>query len=452
MLNSGNQKAFLSRTYWHQAPEPLIFEHIITGGKHFEKTPVDPKNDISKTMNIFKRTWLLAWLFPLVWSCTPPRSQNPQVEQASLAIPIVATQTTDYVVSRRGKILHAKRLPEMFTPAWVDTLKFPLIDDRLALALKHQLHVLEQRGPDTFRFGNRLVSKAEMAQVIQYLLERRDLIPMDPAFFLDAMQSWGKDARGHVRMTGYYTPTIKVSHEQTKRFWYPIYARPKEWQGPWPTRAQIDGAGALKGRAEVIAWAEDPVEVYYMQLQGSGYATFVDTGEKVVLAYDGTNRHPYRSIETFLLSRKDLRIKDLTISGIKRFLKAHPQLRDTVLFSNPSYVFFRLRRGTVKGAGQVPLLEGISVAADPKYFPLGSVLLAWIPQYNEKGRVSGHAFKILLPQDTGGAIRGPGHLDIYSGVGRKGERIASMRHHYGRVWVLLPKSNDQIAFQPLALP
>lgn len=447
--------AFWMRTNWHQIFDYHKFEEIFRG-KHFEKTPVNPDNDISKfdPMNTFARLLLPAALLVFAWSCDQPQARK--IEKASISaefpLPAADRPTTDYTVSRRGKIMHAKPLPEMFTPAWVDTLEFPVIDDRLALALRHQLRVLQQAGPEVFRFGGREVRKEEMAQVIGYLLERKGMTPVDAELFLEAMQSWGKDRRGHVRMTGYYAPVLQVSHTRTERFWYPIYSYPEGWEGPMPTRAQIDGEGALEGKAEVVAWAEDPVDVYYLQLQGSGYATFVDTGEKFVLTFDGTNGHPYRSIEAWLMKREDLRIGNLSIAGVKRFLKQHPEIRDSVLFANPSYVFFRLRKGVIKGAGNVPLMEGISVAADPDYFPLGSVLLAWVPEYDRKGRLAGHSFKLLLPQDTGGAIRGPGHLDVFSGVGKTGERQAGMRHHYGRVWVLLPKSRGQLAFQPLSLP
>ncbi len=448
-----NQSVCRMRTDWHHTFDCHNFEEILRGG-HCEQRTVNPRNNISNPMNIFIRTLPLAVLLAVAWSCGGPQ---PQKEAALSALPralpvATPTQEVDYTISRRGKILGARSLPAVFTPARVDTLEFPVIDDRLALALQHQLRVLEAAGPETFRFGERVVHKAEMAQVIQYLLERKGLAPMDAELFLDAVQSWGRDRRGHVRMTGYFAPVLKVRKQKSEKYWYPIYSYPDEWEGPLPSRAQIDGAGALEGKAKVVAWAEDPVDVYYLQLQGSGYATFVDSGEKYVLAFDGTNGHPYRSIEAWLMKHKDLRVSNLTIEGIKRFLKQHPEWRDSVLFANPSYVFFRLRKGVIKGAGGVPLMEDISVAADPDYFPLGSVLLAWMPQYDRKGRLAGHKFTILLPQDTGGAIRGAGHLDVFSGVGKSGERKASMRHHYGRVWVLLPRSRGQLAFQPVVLP
>ena len=134
----------------------------------------------------------------------------------------------------------------------------------------------------------------------------------------------------------------------------------------------------------------------------------------------------------------------MSFKGIKRFLQRNPSLRDSVLHFNPAYTFFTPKRGLVKGAGQVPLMKAISIAADPKYFPPGSVLLATIPIY-EKGRISHHEYRLLLPQDVGSAVKGPGHVDVYCGVGTAGEKMASRLHHYGKIWMLTPKRNEQVA-------
>jgi membrane-bound lytic murein transglycosylase A len=135
------------------------------------------------------------------------------------------------------------------------------------------------------------------------------------------------------------------------------------------------------------------------------------------------------------------------LDGIKKYLRQNPDQMEEVLFANPSYTFFRPTRSAVKGAAGVPLVEGVSIAADPDYFPLGSVVLASVPVYNKKGKIIDHEFKILLPQDTGAAINGPGHVDIYTGVGTRAKRAASAYHHYGNMWILLPKDNTQLAMK-----
>ena len=129
----------------------------------------------------------------------------------------------------------------------------------------------------------------------------------------------------------------------------------------------------------------------------------------------------------------------ISMEGIKSFLAKNPQLRDTVLNYNPSYTFFHDKGNKPLGAGTVPLTEMISIAVDPRYIPLGSVLLAAVPVINDAGNVIRHDYKILLAQDVGGQINGPGHIDYYCGTGKKGQERASKHHHYGNLWLLLPK-------------
>ena len=116
---------------------------------------------------------------------------------------------------------------------------------------------------------------------------------------------------------------------------------------------------------------------------------------------------------------------------------------EEVLYSNPSYVFFRPSKARVSGAGPVPLTPEYSIAVDPKYIPLGSCLLAAVPIHDKKGNFTHHEYRILLAQDTGGAINGPGHVDLYTGIGKQAKRDAGYTHHYGGLWLLLPKEKEE---------
>ena len=107
--------------------------------------------------------------------------------------------------------------------------------------------------------------------------------------------------------------------------------------------------------------------------------------------------------------------------------------------ANPSYVFFKEGNGVVKGAGAIPLTAGHSIAVDPKYIPLGSTLLAKVPIADEKGNFVKHEYRILFAQDTGGAINGPGHVDLFTGVGKSAKKIACNTHHFGELWLIAPK-------------
>ena len=122
---------------------------------------------------------------------------------------------------------------------------------------------------------------------------------------------------------------------------------------------------------------------------------------------------------------------------------------DSVLFANPSYVFFEPAQSRPKGAGLVPLTSMHSIAVDTRYIPLGSVLLATVPVINKRNQVIRHEYKLLVAQDVGGAIKGPGHVDLYTGIGTAARRKASALHHYGKLWLLLPNSDK--TEEPLAM-
>lgn len=130
---------------------------------------------------------------------------------------------------------------------------------------------------------------------------------------------------------------------------------------------------------------------------------------------------------------------------LKRFLRQHPDVRQEVLNANPSYTFFKVQKTEVRGAGQVPLTGGYSVAVDPKIIPLGSTLLATIPVYGPKNEVTHHEYRILFAQDTGGKIKGAGRVDVFMGIGDEAARAAGRLHHFGKLWILLPEEAAAVA-------
>jgi membrane-bound lytic murein transglycosylase A len=344
-------------------------------------------------------------------------------------------------IKDNGKLKEAPLLEKDFSRASWEEVGFPVITPAVAKALRHQLQVIKKnlksgQHPKNSKLG---ASYAEMKEVIELLLAREGTKPDDLFQYLDPWQSKGGDRHGNIYFTGYYTPAVKVKKVKDNMYKYPIYAYPADWKGALPSRRDIDGVGALAGRGLELAYAADPFDIYLMQLQGSATVIFTDTGERMLFRYAGENGHAYRNIQNFFRTRKHLGLNDLTISNIRRYVASHPHMRDSILFYNPSYTFFATESGKVRGAGEVPLLEGISIAADPRYFPMGSVLLAAVPVIDEDRNVMHHDYKILLPQDVGGAVRGGGHVDLYCGKGDYGREKAASIHHYGRIWVLLPK-------------
>jgi len=134
-------------------------------------------------------------------------------------------------------------------------------------------------------------------------------------------------------------------------------------------------------------------------------------------------------------------VSKASIRGIRRYLNAHPELMDEVLFSNPSYVFFTQQKAQPYGAGLAPLTPNYSVAVDTRYIPMGACLLARVPLLSND-KVIDFEYRVLLAQDIGGAIKGPGRIDLYMGIGELAQNKASAMHHYGQLWLLTPKSQD----------
>ncbi len=348
-------------------------------------------------------------------------------------------------IERNGKLNSAAKLDSVFTTASWDDMGFPVITEALKLALQHQLHVLEKSDMnDSRKIGNLKVNYGDLREVLELLVQRAGTQPTDLGQYLNLMQTWGEDKMSNVHFTGYFTPVLKVKKVKDGKFKYPIYAFPKNWKGKLPSRRQIEKEGVLDTMNVVLAYASNPLDVYFMQLQGSGTVEYLDTKERALFRYAGENGHRYRNIQRFFKNRSDLSLSNLSPEGIKRFLIKHPEKMDSVLHYDPSYTFFEPKKGLAKGSANVPLMEHISIAADDRYFPLGSVVLAALPIY-ENGRITHHEYKILLPQDVGGAVKGAGHVDVYCGNGALGQSIASNLHHYGRLWLLLPKKNEQVA-------
>lgn len=350
-------------------------------------------NQKPKPMNITKPGILLGTVLVLGISMNEPAVVEKKFVEDSIQFP-----SEDYSPSRiNGKYLDVEKRDQVFTPSDLAELGFPRIGEDLVIALRNQIHVLESSNfKDDKAFGNLNLTYEDMLSVIQVLLEKKG---RDIHQYLEAQEVWGtSEHKGHVFFTGYYTPELTIRKQKSSKFKYPIYAYPTDWEGQLPSRKEIDGEGALEGLGLELGYAADPVDIAAMQLQGSGYVEYEDTGEEYLFRYAGQNGHPYRNIQRFFTERKDIRIGDISYKGIKQFLQQNPELKDSVLFTNPSYTFFAPEKGLVKGSGDVPLMKGISIAADPDFFPPGSVLLAALPVADDNGHVTHHEYRILLPR------------------------------------------------------
>jgi membrane-bound lytic murein transglycosylase A len=265
--------------------------------------------------------------------------------------------------------------------------------------------------------------------------------------------------------TGYYEPLLHGSRRRHGRYTVPLYGRPPELvtvdlgrfrddlkgkrlagrveKGalvPFADRKAID-EGALAGRKLEIVWVDDPVGAFFLQVQGSGRVELAEGGEMRV-GYAAQNGHPYTSIGKALIQSRALNPATVSLQTIRAWLQAHPDRIDDVLEKDASYVFFQEVKGREgpMGAEGVPLTAGRSMAVDLDYLPLG--VPVWLsagapdPDLRKPDR---KLHRLLVAQDTGGAIRGPVRGDLFWGFGPQAEALAGRMKHRGKLWVLLPK-------------
>ena len=349
--------------------------------------------------------------------------------------------TPYYAMDASGRDTSYQQIENLYTKTSLDYIDFPVITDSLLIALKNHQTLLKIRKQDEVQvFDNLELSIAEMAKTIELLIQLKE----DPSKLaeLEAYRISGEKKSGNVKFTGYYTPLIEVSKRKTNIYKYPIYAKPDGFIGSLPTRKAIDFENILKDRGLELAYAKNRLDVYFMQLQGSGYVQYRD-GSRQMYGYGGANGHGYRSIGRYL-KNNDYRVKSISEKGLRNFFTKRPDLISEILPINNSYTFFKPRNTPPKGAGHVPLLEGISCAVDRRYLPLGCTALASIPKYDENNHLIGHELRILLAQDVGGAIKGAGHIDLYMGHSDNAVELASKYYHYGKLWLLTPVKKEKV--------
>ncbi len=289
----------------------------------------------------------------------------------------------------------------------------------------------------TFRFGSLDVSGRQLRKVGQ-ILEK--LAAGDKITNLDQLEFYqikGEDSRGNVHFTGYFTPRLEAREKADAVFRYPIYGLPKGG-GKLPSREAIDQKGALAGKGLELAYTSSLLDNFFLSVQGSGILDF-GNGKVRQIGYAGSNRQPYKSLGKMLVSNGSIPAEKISLRAIRRWFAKHPQQLVPMLNKNPSYTFFTWRPKEITGAAGVPLAAMHSVAVDKGCIPYGACLLAEVPVLDDSGKLLEHKWRILFAHDTGGAIRGPGHLDLFFGQGCEAGDRAGDLHHYGRVWLLLPK-------------
>jgi len=358
-------------------------------------------------------------------------------------------------------------------PDFLDDMTYNGLEHSILQSLSYLNKIPTDR---RFVFGKDQYDTEHMIKSLQHFLDyiqtrpsRKDLeefIQSDYRIY----RSVGRDGKGEVLYTGYYEPLLKGSLVRSEQYLFPIYTRPQDlitidlslfhekFRGeriigryadqsvvPYYDRSEIDTDGVLQDKAEVLAWAEDPVDVFFLQIQGSGKVQ-LDNGEVFNVHYQTSNGRPYRSIGKLLIDEEKISVADMSMQKIREYLHDHPDEIDAVLNYNPSYVFFKIEPGGPLGNINVKLTPGRSIALDRRLFPPAA--LAFIetekPLIDDTGQIRSwqHFSRFTLNQDTGGAIRGPGRADLFWGNGTYAEIAAGHLKHTGKLYFLVLKSTS----------
>ena len=372
-----------------------------------------------------------------------------------------------------------KKPPEELVLVRISTFSHPNFNDDLAFdGLEHSIlksidYLQKVPADRIYQFGPDRIDAAHLMKSLQYFLE---FIRTNPSnrelkkFILshyNVYRSVGRDQKGEVLYTGYYEPHLSGRLYPDEEFRYPIYSLPNDilkidlsafadkYKGesivgrytgetvvPYYDRREIDEEEVLMGKVEPLAWLQDPVDLFFLQIQGSG-KVFLDTGEVINVHYHGSNGRPYRSIGTLLIEEQKIPKEEMSMQKIRAYLNDHPDEMATVFNYNPSYVFFKLESEGPLGYINVLLTPGRSIALDRRIFPPAA--LAFIqtekPVVDSTGQIDSWTdfSRFVLNQDTGGAIRGPGRADVFWGNGPYAEIAAGHLAHTGKLYFLVLK-------------
>lgn len=290
--------------------------------------------------------------------------------------------------------------------------------------------------------------------------------------YFSAYQAANIDGTTEGLITGYYEPVLKGSRTKSAKYANPLYGAPedlvtvdleslypdlkyKRIRGrlvgnklvPYYTRAEIESENSpIKQHAFI--YIDDIIDVFYLHVQGSGLVK-LENGEEVHVGYADQNGYTYNSIGRLLVERGELPIENASMNGIKNWAKNNPDKLQELLNNNPSYVFFRELPAGLPGplgALGVPILAERVVAVDPKYVPLGAPVFLSTTHPNSTQPLK----RLMMAQDTGGAIKGGVRADFYWGSGFEAGAKAGAMKQTGKIWVFLPK--DFVFPQPVVAP
>ncbi len=390
------------------------------------------------------RSLIPGLLLLLAWGCAP---DEPILEPEPVDIPpLFAPVDGEEVVG-----LLQKDLGEQGLDNWKD----------LAPALEKSLDYVRTRDGDEKAVcePKLCMTWSELKETLELFLLLLPDIDRNPELLKHYFDFYAVNP--DVLLTGYYEPELKASREKREDFRHPVYGRPDDLQRvdlgqfhprwkdqrlvyrlkngeikPYYSRAEIDREGALAGRGLEIAWVKDPIDLFFLHIQGSGRLKYPD-GEYEHVLYADQNGRQYLALGRVLEQLGYLEQDEVSMQSIRAILQENPDIKHELMAENPSYIFFHLDdQGPMGSTGQI-LTPWVSVASDPELIPWGSLMImdAELPEYQgQKTRIRGP----VTAQDTGGAIRGR-HLDLFCGFGERPEYIAGKMSDRADIFLMVRK-------------
>jgi membrane-bound lytic murein transglycosylase A len=384
-------------------------------------------------------------LFSIPFSCSPPAKGPEESAAIRLPTPMPVTFTDD------------------------------LDRDSLRTALQRSLNYVRRLPPERLLpFAGGQITAQRQRETLETFLHILDQALTTQAFntamheHFDIVQAAGRKGQGDVLVTSYYEAHLAGSLQPTAEFTYPLYNRPadlieidlarfrSDWSGerliarlendqvmPYFTRREIDFESRLSGRNLELVWLRDPVDGFFLHIQGSGIIHLPD-GQLMRVNYAASNGHTYRSIGQFLMQQGRLSAEQVTMQRLQDYLRTRDAEQAAIMSHNPRYIFFRqVREGPVGSLGLI-LIPGRSIATDPRLFPAAG--LAFIqtqqPVLNATHQVVDWKplARFVFNHDTGNAIRGPGRVDLFWGSGDAAEAAAGRLKHQGTLMFLVKRT------------
>jgi len=335
--------------------------------------------------------------------------------------------------------------------------------ESLRQAAARSLDYVQTLGPRDITLFDRSLSVADLESVLTTVTALANGTDW-PLQVCDRLRLYRVDLAEPLLVTGYYEPELAASRTRTTRFRYPVYRTPDDLidvdlgtfcpacdgrvaQGrvkngrlvSYYSRAEID-AGALEGHGDELAWLDDPIEAFFLHVQGSARLHF-DDGVYMQISYSSANGRPYTSIGRVLIEQGKIAREAVSLQALKDYLRAHPEEQAELMAANQRYIFFRPVVAGPVGSVGITLTAGRSIAADTRIYPPGALAFLTISPHHLPAAMGDApaVSRVVAIQDTGTAITGPSHIDVFWGSGSTAESIASDMRNPGELYLLLPE-------------